>query len=231
MGRGAAGGVHSIYQETRGMRALGIDARVLVPSAGLDNARRLYPDADEVFTGFADEGDLARRSADRDVLVATHFRSVAFVRALREQRDDFVAAYYVQDYEPFFFDERSSEGKEALASYTAIPGQLLFAKTQWLCDLVSRVHERHVAKVEPSIDHEVYRVGERRRRSRGPVRVVAMVRPRTWRRQPLGTLRVLDRLQTELEGEVEVRVLRLRAERDPRPLAATGRPGHRTSGC
>ncbi|MBA3420958.1 MAG: glycosyltransferase, partial [Thermoleophilaceae bacterium] len=73
VGSGAAGGVHSIYQETSGMRALGIDARILVPADGLENARRQYADADEMFVGFDGEEDLHARTADRDVIVATHF--------------------------------------------------------------------------------------------------------------------------------------------------------------
>lgn len=205
VGRAAAGGVHSIYQEACGMRTLGIDSCVLVPTEGLDNARRLYRDADDVFACFASEHELARLSEDRDVVVATHFGSSAMVRKLKEQRDDFLPAYYIQDYEPFFFAEGSGEAGEARASYDALPDGLLFAKTQWLCALVGRTHDRHVAKVEPSIDHDVYRPGDRRRRGRRPLRVLAMVRPRTRRRQPLGTLRILDRLEHELGRKVEVR--------------------------
>jgi GT2 family glycosyltransferase/glycosyltransferase involved in cell wall biosynthesis len=203
VGIGAGGGVHSIYQETRGMRALGVDARILV-AEGLANARRQYADADEMFVGFEGEEDLHARSSDRNVIVATEFGTVELVRRLGERRDDFLPAYYAQDYEPFFFDPRTSESREATHSYEALPDGLLFAKTGWLCDLIGRLHGIHVAKVEPSLDHQVFRAGSRRRKGRGPVRVVGMVRPRTGHRQPLGTLRLLDRIQTELAPDVEV---------------------------
>jgi GT2 family glycosyltransferase len=210
----AAGGVHSIYQETRGMRTLGIDAKILVPANGLDHARRHYADADEVFVAYADEKDLFDRTADREVIVATQFRSVALLRGLCERRGDFLPAYYVQDYEPFFHGERSEEGVEALASYGAIPDQLLFAKTQWLCELIGRIHDRPVAKVEPSIDHEVYRpLAGRRPDGQGKVRIVGMVRPGTPRRQALGTLRILDRVQTELGSQVDVTVFGVEPQR------------------
>lgn len=205
MGAGAAGGVHSIYQETRAMRGLGIDARIVLPAADLPNARRQYADADELFTGFGDEGELARGVADRDVVVATHFGTVELVRGLRERREDFVPAYYVQDYEPFFFDERSAEARAALASYDALAAGILFAKTAWLCDLIGRLHGVHVIKVEPSLDHELYRGRPRSHTHDAVVRVLGMVRPRTTRRQPLGTLRLLDRIQTELAPDVETR--------------------------
>jgi len=220
----AAGGVHSIYQETRGMRTLGIDAKILVPANGLDHARHHYADADEVFVAYAGEQDLFDRTADREVIVATHFRSVALLRGLRERRGDFLPAYYVQDYEPFFHGERSEAGVEALASYGAIPDQLLFAKTQWLCELIGRIHDRPVAKVEPSIDHEVYRpLAGRRPDGQGKVRIVGMVRPGTPRRQALGTLRILDRVQTELGSQVDVTVFGVEPEK-LRDLAPTRAP-------
>lgn len=205
MSKGSGGGVHSIYQETLGMRSLGIDARVALGEHSWQRAAEVYPDADEVFLRFSGTDDLLEKTRASDIIVATHFKSVPMVQAIAKQRDDFLPAYYIQDYEPFFSEHSSESADEALLSYGAIPNQLLFAKTHWLCNLLGQIHGVPVAKVEPSIDHDVYHPGDRSRiPSRDPVRIVGMVRPRTARRQPMGTLRLLDRLKQEFGERVQV---------------------------
>jgi glycosyltransferase involved in cell wall biosynthesis len=141
------------------------------------------------------------------VLVATHFKSVRSVAAVWDRRQDFLPVYYVQDYEPFFtvnVNGGAPESLEARASYDLVPGMLLFAKTHWICNAVGRVRALPVAKVEPGIDTSLFTATRGCLRPVGPVRVLAMVRPRTWRRQPFATLMLLERLQEELGDAVQV---------------------------
>jgi GT2 family glycosyltransferase/glycosyltransferase involved in cell wall biosynthesis len=212
LAHGASGGAHSIYQEARGLRDLGIPARIMLPQWDKARAAAAYEDAEEAFQTFADEDDLAAKTADADVISATHHKSVALLQAIRARRSDFLAAYYVQDYEPFFTAPYIAQ--EAIASYTALPDMLLFAKSHWLCNVVAERHGLYVAKVEPSIDREVFfpaaPPASRNGSSAGPeaepgvLRVAAMLRPRTARRQPLATVAVLERLLEELPGQVRV---------------------------
>jgi len=204
LGDGGSGGSHSIYQEVSGMRRLGIDARIALVEKAFPRAEAIYDDAADVFQTFRDVDDLVEKTRNADVISATHFKSVAMVARVREARDDFLPAYYIQDYEPFFASTDPEDVKEAITSYTAIPGVLLFAKTHWLCNVVSQIHGLPVAKVEPSLDEELYVPRPHGRPGDGPVRVVAMVRPRTPRRQPHGTVRVLERLQAQYPDAVEV---------------------------
>jgi GT2 family glycosyltransferase len=203
LGVGGSGGSHSVYQEVKGMRRLGLRARILLPEGAWERARATYPDAAEVFETFADGDDLARKTAGADVVSATHFKSVALLAGLRARRDDFLPAYYVQDYEPFFAPHGSPSSQEALDSYTAIPDCLLFAKTHWLCNIVGERHGRHVAKVEASLDGDLFRPPPDGRDD-GPLRVAAMVRPRTPRRQPSLTVAVLTALARRFGDDVEV---------------------------
>lgn len=207
MALGGSGGLHSVYQETSGMRRLGVDAVIFASSDYMPNARAAYDDADELFVGFDHEGEIEMLSRGRDVLVATHFKSLPMVADVWSQRRDFMAAYYVQDYEPFFamnVNGGTAELAEARASYDLIPDMLLFAKTHWICNAVGRAHGRPVAKVEPSIDETLFNPGGREAHPDRPVRVVGMVRPRTWRRRPFTTLMLLDRLKAEFGDRVEV---------------------------
>jgi GT2 family glycosyltransferase/SAM-dependent methyltransferase len=203
LGAGGSGGSHSVYQEVKGMRRLGLEARILLPESALERATAAYPDAEEVFETFGDVDDLARRAAGADVISATHFKSVALLADLRARRDDFLPAYYIQDYEPFFAPHGSPSFREALDSYTAIADCLLFAKTHWLCNVVGERHGRHVAKVEPSLDERLF-CPPAAGKGQGPLRVTAMVRPRTPRRQPSLTVAVLTALRDRFGDQVEL---------------------------
>jgi GT2 family glycosyltransferase/glycosyltransferase involved in cell wall biosynthesis len=221
---GSSGGGHSIYQETSALRRLGVPARIAIGADAIDRARAAYPDADELFAPFADEDELADHAATADVVVATHYTTVALVRRLRERLDGFQPAYYVQDYEPFFAEPGSPQLAEARASYTAISDQIVFAKTHWLCNLVGELHGIHVAKVEPSLDRGLFNVDGRVERPDGPVRIAAMIRPRTPRRQPVLTLDVLSDLAAARPDDVEIATFGCPAE----SIDAFGRtpPGH-----
>jgi hypothetical protein len=201
LAHGGSGGSHSIYQEVQGLRSLGVPARILLPRWDRERAAATYEDAQEIFQTFIDEDDLASKTADADVISATHHKSVALLAAIRTRREDFLPAYYVQDYEPFFTAPYMAE--EAIASYTALPDMLLFAKSHWLCNVVAERHRLFVEKVEASIDRELFSPG-RREDEGGPLRVLAMVRPRTARRQPRATAAVLESLLERYTAEVRV---------------------------
>jgi hypothetical protein len=202
LGVGGSGGSHSIYQEAKGLRRLGARARIFLAAHAWERALATYDDADELFEPFGDVDELAELTAGAHVISATHYKSVPIVGALLERRGDFVPAYYVQDYEPFFAPADSDDLREARASYTAIPECLLFAKTHWLCNIVGDRHGLGVAKVEPSLDDSLFRT-DGPRLGDGPLRVAAMVRPRTPRRQPTATVAVLEELHRRLGSEVE----------------------------
>jgi O-antigen biosynthesis protein len=200
----SGGGVHSVYQETKGLRRLGVPARIAIAAGAIERARDSYRDAEELFVPFAGEDDLSREAESADVVVATHYSTVATVQRLHERDGGFLPAYYAQDYEPFFADAGSARLNEALDSYTAIPDQLVFSKTHWLRNLIGQLHDIDVAKVEPSLDRRLFTTDGRKERSDAPVRIVAMVRPRTPRRQPVLTLDVLEEVVARHADEVEV---------------------------
>jgi GT2 family glycosyltransferase/antirestriction protein len=200
---GGSGGSHSIYQEVSAMRSVGIEAGIAVREEAWQHALAAYPDAETLFTPFADEAALAEICRTSDVVVATHHLAAPWVERLAQSSPDMLPAYYVQDYEPFFTASGGEEEAEVRRSYSAVRGQVVFAKTRWLCDSVSAAEGVAVHKVEPSLDRAVYRPGPPRDPKR-PIRVVAMLRPRTPRRAPVMTLSVLHRLSQEVGAKVEI---------------------------
>jgi hypothetical protein len=201
---GGGGGTHSIVQETLGLRSLGVEATILLPADRLDHARSVYPEADPaVFTPFSDGTDLARQLQSMHVTVATEFPSVRLIDDVAGDQAG-CRAYYLQDYEPLFAPAASRAADEALLSLDPSAGRVLFAKTRWLCQLVESVHGLPVSKVEPSLDRGLFNDADGAGFPQtGPLRITAMVRPRTQRRRPAATMRVLERLAEELGDQVQ----------------------------
>jgi glycosyltransferase involved in cell wall biosynthesis len=197
-----SGGSHSLLQEARGMRALGASARICVPSDALATAEGLYGNADELFVAYQSEDSILQAVGAATVIVSTEHTSVRLAKRIAEERPTVVCAYYVQDYEPLFAPPGSARSDHALLSYRAIPGQLLFAKTHWLRNVVMARHGVPVMKVQPSLDQAIFHARGRTERDR-PVRVVAMVRPRTPRRRAKATLMALQAIARTLGEGVE----------------------------
>lgn len=87
-----------------------------------------------------------------------------------------------------------------------------FAKTQWLIDIVKKYHPSSpmTYRVIPSINHNVYHPGKRSISARTspsrtlPIRIAAMIRPRTPRRNGRGAYAILLKVAAEFGGSVSV---------------------------
>lgn len=203
---GGSGGAHSVMQEADAMRGFGIDAVVAVNIDNIVKMRRNYRDLPGIanhivgFQGVEGLAELVRTRAP-DVVVATTNQSVHTVaevlKTIGSARPR--TAYYIQDYEPLFYERGSSDWITAYSSYGLVPGMTHFAKTRWLQEVVEENHGLQVAKVEPSVDHRVFNPNLAIRRTEGEkLRVVAMVRPATPRRAPRRTVRILNRIVAEM---------------------------------
>ena len=195
---GASGGIHSVVQETLGMRRIGINARIAIPRRQRKRYQKNYAGLkafDEVFVSFETVDDLIRSSAGADIAIATIFHSVWLVDEIIRKNPAVMPAYYVQDYEPMFYQQGSLEWELAYRSYAQIPGALLFAKTDWLCRKLRAEHGVSVQKVAPSIDTDLYFPLLDHRDADGTIQLVAMVRPNTPRRGAERTMRILKQIR------------------------------------
>ncbi|WP_424139941.1 glycosyltransferase family 4 protein [Roseomonas chloroacetimidivorans] len=204
--RGGSGGAHSVMQEVDALRSLGVDATVMVNERNIESFHNNYSRFEWLEGGvdvFTSPRDLGLKAAGADVVVATTNTSAhSIAEAIKETKAGFRTAYYVQDYEPLFYETDSVDYKIALASFSALPNCTYFAKTQWLCDVVMAAHGIEVKKVVPSIDHGIYYPS---RRSERETRVLcAMVRPPTPRRAPRRTVEFLTRAASGEFGALRV---------------------------
>lgn len=199
--RGTAGGIHSVVQEAVGLRARGIFAQVAIRDRDADFYRVTYPTIDpDLFYVTESESELVRYANAFDVAVATQHSSIDLLSWLAMANPAVLPAYYVQDYEPNFYPASEAAHHHARESYTRIPGCVLFAKTDWIRETVTREHGVEVHKVTPSIDSEIYRPDTTVEKS---VDVCAMIRPGTPVRSPELTaeiLRSLDGKNTAVFG-------------------------------
>jgi glycosyltransferase involved in cell wall biosynthesis len=205
-GKGGGGGGHSVAQESLGLRRLGVDVAIATNVPTLQEFNANYPElADNgvQIHAFSERAELAPILPSYDISCATTWESVhVLVEAMRAGGKTLRTAYYVQDYEPLFCVPGSNEWEHARASYGLIPGAQLFAKTNFLCEVVGRNHHRPVAKVAPSLDHDIYFPGPER--DRGVLRISAMVRPKTPRRAPRRTARVLEMIAARFGDAVSL---------------------------
>ncbi len=208
--KSGGGGVHSIVQETTGIRELGAHASVAVPERAVDRYYQRYPAVDpSVFVGFNNVEELVNTAEEYDVVVATIFTSVKLIRRIVERIPRLVPAYYIQDYEPWICRNSESLQREAFDSYGLIPNMIRFAKTDWIRHTVEEKHGVPVQKVMPSLDTSVYFPRTDHASNAGddqPVRIAAMVRPKTPRRAASSTMEILRSIKKQYETNVKITV-------------------------
>lgn len=216
---GGGGGVHSIVQETMGMRRIGVQAKIAVPKKHRPKFIKKYEDinvVEDLFIGF-ETHELGEISKKFDVIVGTIYTSMKLVGEVMKINPGIQPAYYVQDYEPLFSEPGTPAWQEARDSYTLVPNAILFAKTDWICQKVYDEHGVRVKKVSPSIDHDVYKLDPLAKKQAGlenKIVISAMIRPKTPRRGAERTMRLLKRVYEQLGSKVHIELFGC-AEDDP----------------
>lgn len=213
--RGGSGGAHSVMQEVTALRDLSVDACIAVNERNVASFRSVYERFDWIAEGvlsFIGPKDLSKITAGADLVIATTNTSAHTIAESLEgvRSPSFRVGYYVQDYEPLFYDAASIEHTIAVGSFAVLKNCTYFAKTRWLCDIVQMAHAHDVAQVVPSIDHSLYRPGARS--TGGRRRLCAMVRPETPRRAPRRTIDVLSRAAAGEFGPMDVLTFGVDAE-------------------
>lgn len=210
---GIGGGSHSVVQEVSAMRQMGVDAGIAVEQRHLNMLYDRYQEIQNVsdlFVGYIDE-NLLEKAARFDIVVATIFHSTNLVKYITDTFPHILSAYYVQDYEPLFFDESDEFYNDAFFSYSRLCNGLLFAKTDWIAREVERHHGVPVNKVIPSIDHDVYFPkqndnNDQTDQEKHITHIAAMIRPRTPRRGAERTMELMAYIQRRFKNRVKIRL-------------------------
>jgi glycosyltransferase involved in cell wall biosynthesis len=140
------------------------------------------------------------------VVIATIYHSVRLLKNILDAHPYILGAYYIQDYEPWFFDKGTENWDAAYTSYTLIKGLILMAKTDWLCSIIEEKHGVKVEKVSPSLDNDLFYPTFKENIGSVTVKVVAMVRPITPRRGAERTMRHLKKLKQEFGNKFTIEI-------------------------
>lgn len=207
--KGGNGGANSVCNEVTGLNKLGLHVFIINSTNYKKDFEANYPHMQPLVRYYDKNSikDLLNVTNDIDIIVGTIFTTIAKIQVLKKHRPELKVGYYVQDYEPFFHPIGSAYHNEALNSYTLIPDSFLFAKTEWLRDIIKEKHSKEVFKVTPSINTFMYNPYLIITKDIGnTILISAMVRPSTERRNPKGTLKVLKSLKELYRDKISIHI-------------------------
>jgi GT2 family glycosyltransferase/SAM-dependent methyltransferase len=203
----AGGGANVIHQEARAMRRMGVDVWII----NLDGFRASYEqsyfssDLPTLYMSGGPDGLeklMLEYGFGFDAVIATAYSSFRMLTM-----EGSVAGYYVQDLESRFFEEPGDAHRrdEALRSYTERPDVIRLTKSLWNRNAVVGIGGLPPIIVGPSVNLDAFhQVSDAGLEADRPVRVTAMVRPSTPRRNPDMTYRVLMKLHERFGAGVEL---------------------------
>jgi GT2 family glycosyltransferase len=202
----ACGGGNVVLDEAEVMRKMGVDARVLNLLRNRGAFERSYPDRSVPVIYAEDENQIAAMVADYDAVIATACDTVYWLKNSSEGEKQPVNAYYVQDFEPYFFKPTLPGFRVAWNSYTEHANLICFTKTAWNAELVLTNTGVNCAVVGAAVNIDLNRPRHRRDPDWPvrPLRIAAMIRPSTQRRNPTLTMKVLRELSRARGATVEI---------------------------
>ncbi len=193
-----AGGVLSVIQLVNELVKQGVDAKIV--------ALREYP---EIYDWqllarpiiFKSKFEMIDNFPESDLVVATHWTTAPWVRDIVAAKKARKAAYFLQDYEPWFFPGTDKESQQRVRdTFSCVPNKIV--KSDWLSGMMhSDGYKTH--KIRLGMNLDVFYPRDVKRSSK-LLRILAMARPKTPRRgysDLVESLKILSR-KCDLEFEV-----------------------------
>lgn len=215
-GLGVSGGVFGVTQLVNELRLLGVDAGIVSQKTTpqIFKWRLLHPP-----TIYRDFLHLKAELPETDILVATHFLTAQHVHDLVASGRARAAAYFLQDYEAWFFPEHDVRNREIVRStYHLIQHKIV--KSDWLASLLAEDgHATH--KIPIGLDHGFFY--PRPVPKADPPVVFAMARPATPRRGFDTLVRTFELVHTKRrDAELVVFGQRIDTSKLPFPCRCEG---------
>jgi O-antigen biosynthesis protein len=191
-----AGGVLSVIQIVNELTLLGVDARMvtLFKDPAVADWTRLYSEP----IVFGNQQELLKYFPQTDIVVATLWTTASLADQLVRQGKAAKAAYFIQDYEPWFFPESDRVSRNKVRqTYAMIPDRIV--KSRWLADMLANEgHGSH--QIWLGMDLGVFYPRDVDRTH--PV-VMAMARPQTHQRGFPSTIEALANVKRQMP-DVEI---------------------------
>ncbi|MCV3216725.1 glycosyltransferase [Plectonema radiosum NIES-515] len=204
--REPGGGGNVVLQEATAMQKMGVDVRIVNFNSHRTVFEHSYPKNNIPVIYVEKEYEISGLLAKSDAAIATLYKSVDWLKPLTPDESLPVRGYYIQDFEPYFFPNNSEGFKTAWYSYTRYPDLVRITKTEWNRDVVKQQIGVECSVVEPSVNIDLYRP-RRRQNSEEPnrrLRIAAMIRPSSPRRNPKLTMEILREIYRVYGDAIEI---------------------------
>lgn len=188
--RDAGGGANVVITEAKAMRRAGVDAQILNLQEHKLKFESDYHYLDVPVNYVESPSQIPIISSDFDALVATVYFSMNWIREYHRSISCRIG-YYIQDFEPSFFEEDSANYRSALSSYDLPANFLSFTKTRWNAEELYNGVGLDAAIVGASFDWDGFAPMAK---NSARLEVSAMIRPSTPRRAPEATAMLMERL-------------------------------------
>ncbi|MDK2122793.1 glycosyltransferase [Parachitinimonas caeni] len=201
----AGGGGNVVVSEVRALQEMGVDARIVNLAHHASSFEAAYPNLNLPVIYVEGESELAAIAGDYDAIVATAYHTAFWIHRVGLLHPKLMLGYYVQDFEPYFFEPQSAQYQRALASYQLDSRIRLLTKTRWNEAELARIGAK-ASRIGISYEVDLYRPANRasQRFPEGKIRIAAMVRPTSPRRSPLLTMQVLRDIKLRYSDQVEI---------------------------
>ncbi len=201
------GGANMIFLTVAAMQRMGIDAQILNLNVHRQWFEKNYPDQ-KLPVIFAGVEDIPTHALGFDAVIATSNPTVGYIAPAKASHPSLVVGYYIQDYEPYFYPQGTHEFERAFASYSLIPGLVRMVTTPWIADQIRLHHHLDSAVVGAHMDIDLFQPRPRSDSSwpDRPLRITAMIRPTTARRNPALTMTVLQQASKKVPLSLQIRL-------------------------
>lgn len=198
----AGGGGNVVLQEASAMQQMGVDVWLFNLEEHKKYFQNSYPNLEFPVIYEDSLKEIRKYAKDFDAICCTLFTGVQYCDFSDMQHPPRVV-YYIQDFEPFFFEKGSDEYRLALKSYTASDSLIRITKTNWNARQVLENCGVSCTVIGPSINIDLFRP-RRMFHNVDCVKICAMVRPNSPRRAPEATLRILRKIKMQYQDRIEI---------------------------
>lgn len=199
------GGASVIVSEAAAMRRFGVDAQIINLTCYEKEYRQAYEQFGVPAIFISDLSRVIEYKNAYDVICATACTTVKLAN-FSELAKHTKVAYYVQDYEPFFFKEETELYQMAKDSYTLVPEMQCVTKTEWNRKRVKENTGVDCKLIYPSVHIDIYFPEKKCEEKKDFVVVTAMIRPDTPRRGAAQTMKVLQNIFWKYGKSVQIHI-------------------------
>ncbi len=221
------GGANVVIDEAHAMLRMGIDVHILNFLHHQTGFEQCYPQLDVPVIYAAADFEIPNLCRDFDAVIATAYNSVEWIAPLAEQQDGPIIAYYIQDFEPYFYVNQPAhyrlfwqsawlrrrfasyyfrtepEFRNAWISYLRIPNIICFTKTRWNKREVEKQIKLPCTVIGASCRIDIFQP-RLEHTGQDKVRISAMIRPSSTRRGARRTMQVLREIQHQFGDKIEI---------------------------